>query len=259
VADTAGTGASASGQPGGDARFKPASIKLVIFDCDGVLIDSEPIASSTFAQALNEVGVAITAREALVNFTGFSERESRQFCRDKLGVEDVDGLFRLWSGHLYRGFRRLQEMDGVRAAISALDCHVCVASNSSLYRLTRSLGRLDLWQFFEGQVFSADMVVNPKPAPDLLLLCAREFGVDPSECVMIDDSPHGIASAIAAGMVPIGFVDLNDPRPARRRVLEEHGATLIAEGGSNLLRNIIDADGLLSAMGSVAPRVASHS
>lgn len=257
MADAAGTGAPTLVQPGGNARFKPANIKLVIFDCDGVLIDSEPIASSTLAQALNDFGVAITAKEAHVFFTGFSDRESRQFCREKLGVEDVDGLFRLWTGHLFRGFRRLQAMAGIPQVIDALDCDVCVASNSSLYRLTRSLGRLDLWQAFDGQVFSADMVANAKPAPDLLLLCAKEFGVDPGECVMIDDSPHGVTSAVSAGMLPIGFVDLNDPRPARRRVLEEHGAALVAEGGNTLLQCIIEADGILSA-GQVTPRVASH-
>lgn len=258
MADTVATGASITGQPGNGARFKPAAIKLVIFDCDGVLIDSEPIASSTFAQALNEFGVAITAGEARVHFTGFSERESRQFCREKLGVEDVDRLFQVWSDHLYRGFRLLQEMEGVRTAIDALDCDVCVASNSSLYRLTRSLGRLDLWRLFTGHVFSADMVAHPKPAPDLLLLCAREFGVDPAECVMVDDSPHGVMSAIAAGILPIGFVDLNDPRPERRRVLEAHGASLVAEGGAELLQRIIDADSVLSTPHRPPLRV-SHS
>ncbi len=247
------------GQPGSNARFKPAAIKLAIFDCDGVLIDSEPIASSTLAQALNDYGVTITAKEAHVYFTGFSDRESRQFCREKLGVEDVDGLFRLWTGHLFRGFRRLQAMAGVAEVVNALDCDACVASNSSLYRLTRSLGRLDLWQAFDGQVFSADMVPNPKPAPDLLLLCAKEFGVDPSECVMIDDSPHGVMSAVSAGMLPIGFVDLNDPRPARRSVLEDHGAVLVAEGGGDLLQRLIEADGILSAANRPVPQHASRS
>lgn len=238
--------AAATRQPQIDGRFTPANIKLVIFDCDGVLIDSEPIASSTLAQALNEFGVTISAAEAHVVFTGFSERETRQYCREKFGIEDLDGLFRLWSRHLYTGFLRLSEMQGISDVVAALDCNVCVASNSSLYRLTRSLGRLDLWRIFNGHVFSADMVVNPKPAPDLLQLCASEFGVEPGQCVMIDDSPHGVQSAIAAGILPIGFVDLNDPRPNRAEVLRQQGAALVAEGGAALLQCIVEADVLLA-------------
>jgi beta-phosphoglucomutase-like phosphatase (HAD superfamily) len=229
-----------------NGRFAPANIKLVIFDCDGVLIDSEPIASSTLAQALNEIGVAITPEEAHVAFTGFSERETRQYLRDKLGVDDLDGLFSLWSRHLYSGFRRLREMQGISDVVAALDCNVCVASNSSLYRLTRSLGRLDLWRIFNGHVFSADMVANPKPAPDLLQLCAREFGVDPAQCVMIDDSPHGVQSAIAAGRSGPRSRWAGCPRPRRAAVLREQGAVFVAEGGAALLQCIIEADALLA-------------
>jgi beta-phosphoglucomutase-like phosphatase (HAD superfamily) len=125
-------------------------------------------------------------------------------------------------------------MDGISDIIRDIDRPLCVASNSSLYRLTRSLGRTDLWMAFRGQIFSADQVAKPKPAPDLLLHCAREMKADPSRSIMIDDGTHGILAAVAAGMPSIGFVDPNDPRPNRASALMSAGAQHVAVGAAEL-------------------------
>ena len=218
---------------------------LVIFDCDGVLIDSEIIASRTMAEALTDAGFPMTQTEAHVTFTGNSERDTKAYLTEKLGVTDLDALFTAWGKRLYKGFEAVEEIEGIADVVTRLNRPICVASNSSLYRLTRSLGRVGLWKAFHGHVFSADHVAHPKPAPDLMLHCAAEMGADPRRCVMIDDSPHGVEGALAAGMIAIGFVDLRDPRGKRAEVLREAGAHLVANGSGELQACLEQADLLL--------------
>lgn len=223
-------------------------IGLVIFDCDGVLIDSEPIASRTLAEALAAAGVAITPQEAHRRFTGNSERDIRAMCARDYGLEDIEGLFTGWHQRLYAEFATtLTAMPGIAEVVAAIERPKCVASNSTLERLGASLGQLPLWQSFAPFVFSAEQVKRPKPAPDLLLYCARELEVDPSRCVMVDDSPHGISSAVAAGMVPIGFVDPADPRPGRRALLKAAGAFRVAMGAEELPAALAAADDALAS------------
>ena len=211
------------------------NIDLVIFDCDGVLIDSEPIASRTLAEALQRAGVAITPAEAHIRFTGNSESVIRQMCAEDFGIADVGSLFAEWHEHLYAEFARsLAAMPGMEQVIAGIRRPKCVASNSTLKRLRLSLGHLPLWQLFTPQVFSAEQVGRPKPAPDLLLYCAQQLSVVPEKCVMIDDSPHGVEAARAAGMLAIGFVDPNDPRPQRQALLTRSGAFAVATGAGEL-------------------------
>lgn len=218
------------------------SIDLVIFDCDGVLIDSEPIASRTLAETLQQGGVAITAAEAHVKFTGNSEGVIKEMCRRDYDIADVSGLFQAWHRRLFDEFSRsLTAMPGIVEIVTGLDRPKCVASNSTMHRLRNSLGKLDLWHCFDGSVFSAEAVARPKPAPDLLLHCAEKLRARPSRSVMIDDSPHGVAAAISAGMVAIGFVDPADPRPDRRKALAAAGAFAVAVGAGDLPRALIDA------------------
>jgi len=208
---------------------------LIIFDCDGVLIDSEPLASRTLAEALQAAGIAITPEESHRVFTGKSEPDIRRLCAEHYGLENVDAVFAGWHDVLYAAFEReLQPMPGMFEIVSRLQTAKCVASNSRLARLRASLGRTPLWDLFTPHVYSAEMVARPKPAPDLLLHCAISLGISPHDCAMIDDSPHGIASAQAAGMLAIGFVDPNDPRPNRSECLKEAGASLVATGSAEL-------------------------
>jgi HAD superfamily hydrolase (TIGR01509 family) len=145
----------------------------------------------TFDRNLSsDLGVNLTPHEVLAIFTGDTERDTRERCVE-LGVTQIEEFWRARAKRLYRGFEGLREIAGISEAIAAIDRPVCVASNSSLFRLTRSLGRLPLWQEFNGHVFGADLVQRPKPAPDLLLLCASEMGVSAERAVMIDDSRMG--------------------------------------------------------------------
>ncbi|MBY3594950.1 HAD-IA family hydrolase [Rhizobium bangladeshense] len=221
-------------------------IDLVIFDCDGVLIDSEPIASRTLAETLQGAGIAISAGEAHVKFTGNSESIIAEMCRREYGIIDVAALFEKWHLHLFEEFARsLTPIAGIAEVVNSLDRPKCVASNSTMRRLRNSLGRLDLWSAFGEGVFSAEFVARPKPAPDLLLHCAERFRARPTRCIMIDDSVHGVAAAIAAGMTAIGFVDPADPRPGRRAVLDAAGAAAVATGAGELTAILENVGGRL--------------
>lgn len=208
---------------------------LLIFDCDGVLIDSEPVASRVLWQTLTEVGVSISLAEVHRRFTGYSERDAHRICVEELGIADPAPVFAATRDALYPAFQRsLRPMEGIEAVVRALPQRKCVASNSTLERLRASLGLFDLWNAFDPHIFSAEMVAAPKPAPDLFHLCAETLGVDPSRCVVVDDSPHGIVGAVAAGMRAIGFVDPADPREGRHAVLSGAGAMLVATGADEL-------------------------
>jgi HAD superfamily hydrolase (TIGR01509 family) len=233
--------------------------ELLIFDCDGVLIDSEPVASKVLQEALQSAGVSISVGEVHSRFTGFAEADARRICVEELGLADPDAVFQEAGSRLYGEFARsLALMPGIAELIEALPVRKCVASNSGMERLHKSLGLFDLWDAFAPHIFSADMVARPKPAPDLFRLCASKLGAEPARCVVIDDSPHGITGAVAAGMTAIGFVDPADPRKGREAVLAAAGATAVATGADEL--SIIlhgffgrtDADGAPARMPAMA-------
>jgi HAD superfamily hydrolase (TIGR01509 family) len=236
---------------------KLENIALVIFDCDGVLIDSEPIASSTLAQSMRSMGLAITDEEAHVKYTGNAVRIIRKMIEDEFFYRDTDSLFAHWHELLYKTFaEQLQPMPGIVDVVRSLSRPKCVASNSTMQRLEHSLGHLELWGQFFPHVHSADEVEQPKPAPDLMLHCARLFGVAPQQCVMIDDSPHGIDAAVAAGMIAIGFVDPSDLRAGRSGVLTAAGALAIAHGADELPAALLAAN---KALGEKAGNIALSS
>jgi HAD superfamily hydrolase (TIGR01509 family) len=208
---------------------------LLIFDCDGVLIDSEPVASGLLANALQRAGIRISASEVHRRFTGLSENDTRRICIDEYGITDPDRIFAGQNASLYNEFARsLRPMPGIVELVRSLPHLKCVASNSTTERLRRSLGLFDLWNDFAPHIFSAEMVARPKPAPDLFHLCARSFGVDPQQCVVIDDSVHGVVGAVAAGVRAVGFIDPADPRDDRSVALKAAGARFVAEGAGEL-------------------------
>lgn len=210
------------------------SIDLLIFDCDGVLIDSEPLAARTLAQAVTRGGLPMTAYDVLVEFTGKSEPEIRAILEAR-GLGNTEAVFSTWHAEIFSAFRReLKVMPGMAEVLRTLDVAKCVASNSSVTRLKASLGLLDIWDDFAPHVYSAEMVAAPKPAPDLVQLCLSKMGVADTNSLLIDDSPAGIAAARTAGVRAIGFVAPGDPRPGRRKLLLEAGAQAVAFGAVEL-------------------------
>ena len=186
-----------------------ASDLLVIFDCDGVLVDSEPIALSVLAEMLALQGVAIAEGEIADRFLGRSLRTVTDIVRRDFGValpEDFPARLR------YRLFERyeteLRAMPGIVEALDALnaqDVRYCVASSSLPERIEKSLTVTGLMDRFAPDIFSASMVRSGKPAPDLFLFAAAQMGATPADCLVVEDSPAGIEAAKAAGMRVLAF------------------------------------------------------
>ena len=194
---------------------------LVIFDCDGVLVDSETISLSVMLAVLDEAGCTLTPQEGYAHFLGKSLGSVGEWLKRERGVTLTDTLLAEMRLRLLSRFEaELQPIPGVAEAIDALDLPVCVASSSQPDRIRLSLQVTGLLPLFEPQIFSATMVANGKPAPDLFLLAARSMGVDPADCVVIEDSPAGLTAARAAGMRAVGFVGgaHADPANLRREV-----------------------------------------
>ncbi|MDX6749407.1 HAD family hydrolase [Geminicoccaceae bacterium 1502E] len=210
--------------------------ELVIFDCDGVLVDSEPLAAAVLAEALRELGFA--ADEAFVyrHFLGKSVATMRRIFADELRWElpedFVDGLL----PRLQRRFRdELQAIDGMAGLIRGLGVPCCVASSSSPDRLHLALELAGLLPLVTPHVFSATMVPRGKPWPDLFLLAAERMGAAPGRCVVVEDSEAGVQAARAAGMRVVGFTGGGHAAsPEHRAMLEAAGASAIAASAAEL-------------------------
>ncbi|EKF60711.1 putative hydrolase phosphatase protein [Agrobacterium albertimagni AOL15] len=187
----------------------PQPIRLVIFDCDGVLVDSEGIALEVLVEALAKKGVLLTTDEAADRFLGRSLGSLAEAVRSEFGVEIDPPFLAGMRDELYARFRaELEPLPGVATAIEslkAMQVSCCVASSSQRERIELSLSVTGLLSRLSPHIFSATMVERGKPAPDLFLHAAAEMGISPSQCLVIEDSPAGIRAAQAAGMKVIAF------------------------------------------------------
>lgn len=187
---------------------------LVIWDNDGVLVDSEPIANRILADLLTESGWPTTYEDSLREYMGGSLKLVREVVEPKLGSPLPADLEDRYHAQLFTRMRtELLAVEGVREALDALDIPVCVASSGAHPRIELALKKTGLYDKFEGHIFSADDVEHGKPSPDLFLHAAREMGVAPEHCVVVEDSPLGVAAARAAGMKVIGYAGMT---PAER-------------------------------------------
>ncbi|WP_020554526.1 HAD family hydrolase [Embleya scabrispora] len=180
---------------------------LVIFDCDGVLVDSERIAVRVDAQVMSALGCAFTEAEIIERFVGCSREQHTALVEARLG-RPLDPDWHAEFRHLYLAAfdAELTAVDGVVAALAEIPEPWCVASNSSREGVERNLKLVGLHDRFAGRVFSANDVAEGKPAPDLFLHAAREMGADPARCVVVEDSPYGVRAARAAGMRAFGYI-----------------------------------------------------
>lgn len=185
------------------ARERP---HLVIFDCDGVLVDSEPLSFKVLSKQIEIKGASIPMDDCYRLFLGKSLATTTEILSRDFNIEFSDAdleTMRLQLFDLYR--RELHPIPGIAELLDGLDLPVCVASSSQLERIRLSLEVTGLRETFEPHIFSASMVVNGKPAPDLFLHAAREMGTAPQNCLVIEDSPAGIEAAQRAGMAVVGF------------------------------------------------------
>ncbi|GJD34589.1 HAD family hydrolase [Methylobacterium aerolatum] len=179
---------------------------LVIFDCDGVLVDSEPLSLACLTAGLNRIGVAIDVATVRDRFAGTSMVSIMAHIARDYGIEAPPGFVDAVKAETLETFNReLKPVRGVAEAIRALDGPICVASSSDPVRLRHSLTLTGLLPLFSGNVFSSAQVARGKPFPDLFLFAADRMGVAPDACLVIEDSVPGVTAARAAGMRVAGF------------------------------------------------------
>ncbi|MFJ9738427.1 HAD family hydrolase [Streptomyces sp. NPDC101166] len=181
-------------------------VELVIFDCDGVLVDSERICVKVDAVVMADLGCAFTEAEIVERFVGSSNEVYTAAVEERLGRRLEKGWERRYE-HLYEEAieAELTAVDGVADALDRLAMGVCVASNGGHTGIRRSLTLTGLLHHFEGRVFSAADVLRGKPAPDLFQHAARTLGVRPERCAVVEDSAYGVRAARAAGMRAFGY------------------------------------------------------
>lgn len=179
---------------------------LIIFDCDGVLVDSEVISCRAHAETLTRHGYPITAEQVLERFLGVSDREARQTIEreiDRKLPDDFEQQVKAATLKFYEG--DLQAIAHVGEAIGAIRLPKCVASSGTPEKIRHGLTCAGLYDQLAPHIFSATQVSRGKPAPDLFLFAAEQMNVPPERCIVIEDSLAGIAGAIAAGMPVLGF------------------------------------------------------
>jgi HAD superfamily hydrolase (TIGR01509 family) len=179
---------------------------LVIFDCDGVLIDSETIFGRVLGECLSAAGFPITIPAAMVLGVGKNRLTLAAEVEARFGRRLPDGFFETMRAQIDIAFKReLRPITGIEELLAVLPAARCVASNSHLDRVRHALSLTRLLPLFEPHVFSASQVAHGKPAPDLFLFAARQCGAAPEDCVVIEDSTIGVEAALAAGMPVLGF------------------------------------------------------
>lgn len=183
---------------------------LVIFDCDGVLVNSEPLANASLSRALKAEGLDWSPDETIRRLMGLSLKSCVEICEAELGRKLSDDFLEKMQAFTYQSFRDapLQAIDGVKEAILALQeagRQTCVASSGSPEKMRFTLGLTGLWDLFDGRIFSASQVPRGKPFPDLFLHAAISMNVQPFDCVVVEDSLPGVQAARAAGMKALAY------------------------------------------------------
>ena len=214
-------------------------IAAVIFDCDGVLVDSEIVGLSDTVSFMRAKGFNWTQSDLIRIFTGlrddvFAAKMAEEYAlvlgRPATATE-ADELFQGMVTCRRAKRDTMQEVPGageMAAQLAALSQQVAVASSTKAVYLENKLKRFDLWQYFAPHAYSAELVSQGKPAPDIFLYTAERLGVDPVNCVVIEDSTHGVTAGLAAGMIVWGFT-------GGSHCFEGHGDRLIEAGAQRVL------------------------
>ncbi len=209
---------------------------LIIFDCDGVLVDSESIACRVDAECLTEFGFPITAQDIMQRYVG----RSASFM-----FKDIETRFeRRLPGNVPTALRtrlavafetELKAIEGIDAVLARLTVPACVASSSEPARIENSLRITGLLHYFRPRIFSATEVARGKPAPDLFLFAAKQMHIAPEDCIVIEDSLAGVEAACAAGMRSIGFTGGSHCSAGHAELLRAAGAATVIAQMTNLV------------------------
>ena len=202
-------------------------IDLVIFDCDGVLVDSEVISCRAHAETLTRHGYPITTDQVLDRFLGVSDREARIIVEAELGRNlPRDFEAQMKQATLQRYADDLPTIPYVGEVVAAIGLKKCVASSGTPEKIRHGLECARLYDLLAPNIFSASQVERGKPAPDLFLFAASQMRAVPAQCIVIEDSIPGITGALAAGMTVLGFHGGSHCRPGYDETLRAAGAAL---------------------------------
>jgi HAD superfamily hydrolase (TIGR01509 family) len=180
--------------------------QLVIFDCDGVLVDSEPVANRTLGQMLRELGLELTQEEIFQNFVGYSLPHCLRVIAGMLGRPPPENFLRDLQARTFAAFEtELRAMPGIEEALDRLGLPFCVASSGDHEKMNTTLGITGLLPRFAERIFSVTQVARGKPAPDVYLFAASQLEAEPAACVVVEDTPPGVQAGVAAGMTVFGF------------------------------------------------------
>lgn len=201
----------------------------VIFDCDGVLVDTESTAARVEAEIFRELGYPLAAEELEELFIGKSADYQAEWLQARVGG-NIRALYEeMHAARMLAAFREgLDAIPGVHAALQAIGPSKSVATNGVRERASFALSKTGLIGFFD-RLNTVEEVANPKPAPDLYLLAAARAGADPARCAVVEDSVTGVTAACAAGMTVIGFTGSAHDRQAAAEGLNKAGAHILLE------------------------------
>lgn len=198
--------------------------QLAIFDCDGVLVDSEALTHRVLIEALAGLGISLDLERAIDLFMGNTLQQNVDLIEELLGRRLPEGFFPQWREQLYARFRSepVREVAGIGDVLDGLTVPYCVVSNGPRRKMETTLGVTGLLERFAGRLYSAEAGLPGKPAPDLFLAAARDFRADPARTFVVEDSPKGVAGAVAAGMRVFAYAAADYTDAAE---LERIGAT----------------------------------
>jgi HAD superfamily hydrolase (TIGR01509 family) len=218
-------------------------MELVIFDCDGVLIDSERIYIDSEIQFLSDAGFHFERRAYMEAFMGLSHNDwhakLETTAQERNGQPLPEDFFESLHAFTMQRFEtELEAIPGVRGAVSSLELTCCVASSTPLPNLHWKLEHTGIADLFSAGVFSSDMVAHGKPAPDLFLHAAASLGVEPDRCIVVEDSANGVLAGQAAGMKVIGFTGGGHCPPDHETILRNKGAEAVIDNFAKLASTI---------------------
>jgi HAD superfamily hydrolase (TIGR01509 family) len=182
---------------------------LVIFDCDGVLVDSELITNRVFARMLNELGIAVTLEDMFEQFVGRSMPQCLELITKMLGHPVPQHFVAEYQTRSTAALRsELKAVTDIEAVLAGMRIPYCVASSGTHEKMQTTLGLTGLLPQFRGKMYSVTEVAHSKPFPDVFLYAARRQGVAPANCAVIEDTPTGVSAGVAAGMTVFGYCAL---------------------------------------------------
>lgn len=210
--------------------------KCIIFDCDGVLVNSESISAKIFQEMANELGFDVDYETAVERFAGTSMTENLKFIEENIKGNLPKGFEQDFRNRTYEAFKTdLKPIEGVHALIEKVKVPFCVASSGPISKIRLNLTATNLIDKFEGRIFSSYEINSWKPQPGIFLHAAKEMGYSPEECIVIEDSEAGVMAAIAGGFRVFALSDLK-----KKETIEKLGATVFS--GMDELSSILNLD-----------------